>query len=183
MTLTARDLAFAAAGVALVIAACGTPGDAARADTPPEGYSDGTRIKARWNTVVFADGAKGRTFAGWWDSERKEECMPSTLSSATSGAGWCLPSTIVSLIAIFGDAACSTPIAAQPIGGLKPGLLGSFAGVPRQLWTVGEPLPSPSDVWVKDSGACVARTWSGGGAMRVSPADLGRFAAVTMGGS
>lgn len=177
--MRARDILCSIVGGVAIFVACGRGETPASADTP-EGFADGSRIKARWTTVVFADGAKGRTFAGWWDSERKEECTPTTLSVETTGAGWCLPSTIVPLIAIFGDATCSTPIAAQPIGGLKPGLVGSFADIPRKLWTVGEPLAAPADVWVKDSGACVARTWSGTGAMRVSPADLGRFAAVTI---
>jgi hypothetical protein len=181
--MTARDLAFAVCGAAAVIAACGTPGDTAHADagtTPPDPYTDGTRIKARWSTVAFADGAKGRTFLGWWDSELKAECTPSTLSTATTGAGWCLPAAI-SFTAIFGDATCSTPIAAQPFGGSKAGTLGVFADVPRKLWAASEPLAIPAEVWVKDSGACVARTWSGSGAMRVSPVDLGRYAAVTIG--
>lgn len=177
MTLTARDLAFAAAGVALVIAACGTPGDAARADTPPEGYSDGTRIKARWITVVFADGAKGRTFAGWWDSERKEECVPSTLSAETTGAGWCIPTGYVAEPALFEDAACSKLLALDPIPGAKGAM------VAGKLWTHGAPVTVPVTVWRQASkGVCDAAptTWERAGIVRPVEVPMSQFAAVTI---
>lgn len=175
--MTARDLAFAVAGAAIVIAACGTPGDAARADTPPDGYADGTRIKARWSSVTFADGAKGRTFAGWWDSERKEECTPSTLSAVASGAGWCVPTGYAAETALFEDAACTKLLAFDPISGAKGAAYGG------KLWTHGAAVPVPVTVWRQDSkGACdaAATEWSRAGIVRPVEVPMSQFVAVTI---
>lgn len=177
--MSVRDFAFLAAGIAIVIAACGTPGDTARAEPTPD-FADGTRIKARWTTVTFADGAKGRAFLGWWDSVLKKPCTPSTLSTETTGDGWCMPA-VVTFQALFSDATCSTPIAAQTSSIVTAGVEGVADGVPRKLWTVGEAFPVPADVYAREGPACVARTWSNPMVARVIPADLGKYATVTIG--
>lgn len=175
--MTARDLAFAVAGAAIVIAACGTPGDTARADTPPDGFADGSRIKARWSSATFADGAKGRTFLGWWDSERKEECTPSTLSSKASGPGWCVPTGYAPPAAVlFSDASCSTVLAFDPSGPVGA----SYAG---KLWTYGAAVPVPVTVWRQDSkGACdpTPVDWSRAGIVKPVEVSMSQFVAVTI---
>lgn len=179
--MSVRDFAFLAAGIAIVIAACGTPGDTARAEPTPD-FADGTRIKARWTTVTFADGAKGRAFLGWWDSVLKKPCTPSTLSTETTGAGWCVVD-LVTLQALFSDAACTVPVAVQTSTLVRAGVEGVVDGVPRKLWAVTDPFPVPADVYAREGAACVARTWSNPLVARVVPVELGKYAAVTIGAS
>lgn len=174
--MRARDILCSIVGGVAIFVACGRGETPAAADVP-EGFADGTRIKARWTTVVFADGAKGRTFGGWWDSERKEECTPSTLSSATSGAGWCLPAGYAAETPLFEDAACSKLLAFDPISGAKGAMFGG------KLWTHGAAVPVPVTVWRQDSkGACDAAptTWERTGIVRPVEVPMSQFVAVTI---
>lgn len=175
--MRARDILCSIVGGVAIFVACGRGETPAAADVP-EGFADGSRIKARWTTVVFADGAKGRTFAGWWDSERKEECTPSTMSAKLSGPGWCIPAGYTSgETPLFEDAACSKLLALDPIPGAKGAV---YAG---KLFAHGDTVPVPVTVWrLDDKGACAAAstTWSRAGIVRPVEVPLSQFVAVTI---
>lgn len=75
---------------------------------PPE-YTAGPRIKPRITTTSFGDGAKIRTFSGWFDSARNEDCMAGV---AGDGKSRCLPLSNAAFVldGFYTDATCTKPL-------------------------------------------------------------------------
>jgi hypothetical protein len=76
--------------------------------------TSGTRLKARY--YVGDDGSK--QFAGWYDTERKENC---TFSTASDGAIRCVPAATAAAVgSYFADSACKQPLATVSCGAPAP---------------------------------------------------------------
>lgn len=137
--------------LALLLLGCGSAPDGG-ADAGPGGatqefYRSGNRIKARF--LVTPDGA--RSFVGWRDTERDEDC---DFKLASDGKQRCLPSGATAT-GVFTDAACTVPLAWG----------GSCTSIPYVITTAGGWPCSSSKVFkaVPWSGA-TAYSGSAGGA-------------------
>lgn len=81
-----------------------------------DGNKDGSRLKARY--YVAEDGA--RQFAGWFDTQRGEEC---SFQMASDGKRRCLPTGQLSGSGFhYADASCTQPIAPAVSGCSSPAL-------------------------------------------------------------
>jgi hypothetical protein len=70
----------------------------------------GTRIKPRYLTQTFTDGAKRVQFTGWYDADRSEPC---DIKQTDVSEFRCVPAAITGGT-YFSDATCTTPAAVAP---------------------------------------------------------------------
>lgn len=80
----------------------GAPTDA-KADPAP---ISGTRLRVRYSVAKSADGAVRKTFAGWFDSARKEPCAD-PFYPMSDGSRRCIPAGMQ--VGGYQDSACSKP--------------------------------------------------------------------------
>lgn len=74
---------------------------------PSPGWTSGTRLRA--HVTTSDDGSKN--FAGWFDSQRKEDC---SFIASPDGKLRCMPSSISGIGTQFGDGGCQFPLAHRP---------------------------------------------------------------------
>jgi hypothetical protein len=130
----------------------------AMTDPVPDASAEesGSRLKARY--YVGDDGSK--QFAGWYDSERKENC---TVMSASDGVLRCLPFTLfASAGSYFSDSNCSSQyfVAAKPTNtacGTTPSTGYGYTSTCGFTFYTLTPA-SPSVVYAGTPGACTEVT-------------------------
>lgn len=99
----------------------GEPKDAVAGPTDPE-FVGGSRIKPKFTTTTFADGAKGKQFSGWHDSARGEDCQ---VAAAADGKQRCMPvpygaDTVAVTAGYYSNASCTVPLFLQGISACVP---------------------------------------------------------------
>jgi hypothetical protein len=117
----------------------------------------GSRLKARY--YLGDDGSK--QFAGWYDTQRKENC---TFGSAADGTLRCLPAVSATAVgSYYSDAGCSKPLATIACGAAAPKYAYSYsyntAGclVGPSLAPVGSRFTSAT-IYIGSAGTCTATT-------------------------
>lgn len=115
---------------------------------PGAGYGpvSGTRLKVRYESTTFADGAGYAAFAGYFDTKRNEPC------DFVPGANRCMPSAapVAAFAAaypnLYGDAACTNQLGAMYSAGASPKYFRDVAG---KIYAAGAPVPM-----YQKSGSC-----------------------------
>lgn len=88
------------------------PAKDADASPTTDDFAAGTRIKPRFRSSSFADGAKGKVFVGWWDSGKNVACAP---KAASDGKLRCLPENPAFVTEssatqpLYADSSCTIP--------------------------------------------------------------------------
>lgn len=118
-----------------------------------DGTKDGTRLKARY--YVAEDGA--RQFAGWYDTQRGEDCA---FQIASDGKRRCLPAARVNGGTYYADSACTQPLAlgsAGCTGGGGYASVGEYVGACVEYRTRLYPILGPfsGKPYYKSGGLCV----------------------------
>lgn len=135
----------------------------AKTDPPP--VVSGTRLRARYTVEKSGDGAMRRTFAGWYDTARKEPCAART---ATDGKLRCLPSAAPQLAPqilgepYYADSTCTTIVTVAALGTCgeslqyvgTPDVVTPACSYPRTLFKVGAKISAPT-FYRKSSTGCV----------------------------
>jgi hypothetical protein len=129
--------------------------------TSAPGWVSGTRLRAR--VYVSSDGAK--QFAGWYDSQRKENC---TIYPAADGVLRCLPyfaPTGQITDTYFSDAQCTVPLAlvtkgCSPKYEIRTEVVSACAQQSRYHVLTPGVLANPSTYYVKSANQCIAQTYN-----------------------
>jgi hypothetical protein len=130
----------------------GAKGDAGSSQGPPI-VTDGARLKARY--FVGADGSRAPT-GTWIDTKLVTECSFRAGAVAPTADTLCAPTPLSILTLVYGDAACSTPVAlGGTVGAGTYASAGDEVGVPSRIFKIGAQRASAKNLYLKQPGSCV----------------------------
>jgi hypothetical protein len=165
MRVLGRTAALVAGSFAVYLAvSCGSDperGAAADDDAGPDGApsaTSGSRLRARWRIENSPDGARRRSFAGWFDTARGEAC---DVVLYRDDHYRCVPSARLGMSIAYADSSCTQPIVSIPKN-VCVGPLPQYAAKEiydcektwTEVWRIGASTAAPAKLWAKFDVGC-----------------------------